>query len=212
MAYLTKGRFGYYINRDFVLPTSTANLILQAAAQDAAKKRCTCHGSCGHCGGRKYTRRGLSGLGDDTVYGPPETIDTAALNVDTGFTPDFSQSSAPSFQDLLNNPNAFPDIFTPANPNSGVVFGPPAPGQPGSAVTSAASGIAGAVGNVLSNLFRPSGAQNLTAAQQQALLAQQQASPLTMPLAGIGLSPLTLGIGVLGLVVVVSLLKSGRRR
>src|SRR5579864_3394961 len=108
MAYLRKGRMGYYINRDFVLPTSTAKLIMAAAVQNAAKKSCGCHGSCGHCGGgRRYRRMGR--LGDD-VIGPPETIDTAALNIDQGLGPDFS---TPSFQDLLANQNAFSDIFTP---------------------------------------------------------------------------------------------------
>jgi hypothetical protein len=207
MAYLTKGRFGYYINRDFVLPTQTANFILQAAADDAAKKSCTCHGSCGHCGGRKYTRRGLSGLGDDTVFGPPETIDTAALNIDEGFSPDFS---TPSFQDLLNNPNSFQDIFTPANPNSGVVFGPPGPGQPGS-TASAVPGIASAVGNAIASIFRPSQPTTLSPAQQQ-LLAQQSSAGLTTPVAGVGLSPLALGGIALGVIVVISLAKSGRRR
>lgn len=211
MAYLSKGRFGYYVNRNFILPTSTANFILQAAAQNAAQKTCACHGSCGHCGGRMSLR----GLGDD--YTPPDFTDLGPT-VDNPIVGPFDYSATfpttpgTTYQDILNNPDAY---FTPTNPNSSVVYGPPAPGQPGG-IAAAAPSLFAAAGNVLASIFRPSsGVQTLTPAQQQALALQQQSvltSGLMNPIAGIGLSPLTIGMGLLGIVVVVSLVKSGKRR
>jgi hypothetical protein len=216
MAHLTKGRFGYYINRDYVLPTSTAKFIMAAAAQDAAKKTCACHGSCGHCGGRQYRRMSLRGLGDDTIdfssFGPPVDSPIVGPYDYSATFPTSPDLLSPTYQDVLNNPDLY---FTPTNANSGVVYGPPAPGQPGG-VAAAAPSLFAAAGNVLASIFRPSsGVQTLTPAQQQALALQQQqslTSGLTMPIAGIGLSPLTIGAIVLGGVLVISLVKSGKRR
>jgi hypothetical protein len=229
MAYLTKTPLGYYVNRNFILPTPAGDAIVAAAGRgrhfgyytqrnfvlptsssvrqnqalaiiaQSSKKACPCHGSCGHCSGRKRARR-LGWLGDDstdlpdfTDLGPP--VDSPILGPF-----DYTSTFAPS-----------PDSpFTPVDPNSGVVYGPPAAGQPGSTASSATGSIASAVGNVISSIFRPS-ASTLTPAQQ-ALLAQQQASPLTTPIAGIGLSPLTLGAIGLGAVVLIAATNSGRRR
>lgn len=193
-----RGRMGYYTSRSFVLPTSS-NLNQQlAAAAQTAKKSCSCGGSCGHCGGKRYTRR-LRGLGDDSsdytdtsdfssdaIYGPSPTLDTLALNADTGLQPGNIGIFGPQ-----------PTAQTLAlNASQGL--------QPGT------SGIASAVGNVLSSIFAPRSSTGVLTPAQQAALAQQ--SPLTAPIAGIGLSPLTLGAIGLGVIVLIAATKSGRRR
>jgi hypothetical protein len=231
MAYLTKGPLGYYVNRQFVLPTPVGDAIVGAAgrgrmgyytsrsfvlptssnlnqqlaaAAQTAKKSCGCHGSCGHCGGKRYTRRGLRGLGDDgsdytdtsdfssdAIYGPSPTLDTLALNADTGLAPGGSGIFGPQ-----------PTAQTLAlNASQGL--------QPGT------SGIASAVGSVLSSIFAPRPSTGvLTPAQQSALVQQQGGVNLGSWLGGAPLivNPLTLAGIAIGTIVVISLAKGGRRR
>jgi hypothetical protein len=197
MAYITRTRFGYYVNRNFILPTSTANFILQAAAQDAAHKGCACHGKCGHCGGKKYRRMGLRGLGDDSG----DLIDTSG---------DFTDISSYSV------PDQTAAQFYGIDTTSGGIFGPQPTDQ--TLALNAAQGLApGTSGQVpswaqagaglIASIFnRPSSSSRVP------VTAPGQQSALTMPVAGLGVSPLVIGGIVLGGVVLISVMKSGRRR
>ena len=196
-----RGRMGYYTGRNFILPTSSTvrNLQIAAAAQ-SAKKSCSCGGSCGHCGGKQYRRPGLGRLGDDGDFIDPDTGLPLAGEVPqetATFLPSGSSATDTGLFDVEN----FPNVNFSSSPGS----------TQSPFTNTTTSSIASAVGNVFSSLFAPKATTGLTPAQQQALALQQQNS-LTAPVAGIGLSPLTLAGIAVATVVVISLVKSGKRR
>jgi hypothetical protein len=90
----------------------------------------------------------LGWLGDDTVFGPPETIDTAAVNLDTGMTsPGYGMPPTDPFSIYSADPN-----LIPTTPTSGIgpAMGPvPVSSSPNlfTSIAQAASGL----------LTRPSG-------------------------------------------------------
>lgn len=89
----------------------------------------------------------LGWMGDDSFdFWDPIAPQQPTIDATLTFPP---PSADPSFSDMLSNPNAYPDIFTPTNPSSGVVYGPPGPGQPGGVPIAAASSIA----SLFSKLF-----------------------------------------------------------
>jgi hypothetical protein len=235
MAYLTKTPLGYYVNRQFVLPTPVGDAIVGAAAQGrpglgyyarrnfilptsshvrnnqalaafAQASKKSC-GCSGVCShvGKKY-RMGLRGLGSLGDDGDDDDFFT------TGDT-DFWSGSQAAGTDVID---ASGDTIT-----SGGIFDSPIGPQPTSqtlalnASQGLAPGTSGttAWGQLLAALGI-AGAGVATKALTPGLTAQQQAalqSPLTAPIAGIGLSPLTIGIIGVGIVVVISVVKSGRR-
>jgi hypothetical protein len=93
---------------------------------------------------------------------------------------------------------------TPVNPNSGVVFGPPGPGQPGGLPASAGSSIASAI----SNLFRPTPTTTLAPGPAPRVGVPYAAASPTLAL---GTALPILAIGVVGMVLLTSG-GGGRRR
>jgi hypothetical protein len=142
----------------------------------------------------------LGWLGDSTdVYGPPETIDTAALNADTGLGPGM---------DVTNLNLTFPDPSspdTPVNPNSGVIFGPPGPGQPGGVPVSAAGSITSAIASLFSpkssSLALPPGPSPRVAAPATGIAAMTASLGSSLPI---------IALGIVGFVVLSNM--GGRRR
>jgi hypothetical protein len=127
---------------------------------------------------------------EDVVYGPPETIDTAALNADTGLGP---TDSSESYSDFLTNPN-----LIPTTPTTGI--GPamgPVPTSGGTATFSLTS--------ALTSLFAPKPATALAPGPSPRVVT---AAPATLSL---GSALPMLAIGAIGIVLLTSL-GGGRRR
>jgi hypothetical protein len=214
MAHLTKTRFGYYINRQYLLPTSTGKAILGAIAQKAAQKSCACHGACGHCGtkglGRRFVRRfrGLGILGDDSDSGYLDMSTGVPYDSEIGGeTSTFLPIGASPTQTALFAEENFPTINFSGQANSSMTN---LTSGSSSSAPSWWQSLFGAGATIAASAIKPN--QQLTPAQQLALAQQSQLSPLSTPIAGIGLSPLMLGGIALGVVVLVSVAKGGRRR
>jgi hypothetical protein len=234
MAYLTKTPFGYYVNRQFVLPTPAGDAIVAAAGRgrhlgyytqrnfvlptsssirqnqvlaavaQASKKACSCNGACGHCSGRKRSRR-LGWLGDDG--------DTGAYDISTGLP--YSAEPTGTIDFTTGLPGAT-EITGNVDPSLINAEGDPSVGYPATTGTTSTAGqsttntVAAAIAAFTAKLLgTPTTSSALTAQQQAALAAQ---NPLTTPIAGLGLSPLTLGAIGLGVVLVISVAKSRKKR
>jgi hypothetical protein len=96
-------------------------------------------------------------------------------------------------------------VDTPVNPNSGVVYGPPGPGQPGSAVP--APSVTSSITSALTSLFRP-------AATSPTYLPPGPSPRVAVPVASslsLGSALPILAVGAVA-IVLVSSLGGGRRR